>query len=91
MLSQCLKDTELLTSLAVDVATYYQKEYEGKGYIEGLRAERAETEKALNNLVRAIEQGIFSEATQTRFLELESRKKALSVYRTFLTSTKTLT
>lgn len=78
MLSQCLKDTELLASLAVDVAAYYQKEHEDKGYIEGLKAERAETEKALNNLVRAIEQGIFSETTQTRLLELESRKKALT-------------
>lgn len=78
MLSQCLKDTELLASLAVDVAAYYQKEHEDKGYIEGLKAEKAETEKALNNLVRAIEQGIFSETTQTRLLELESRKKALT-------------
>lgn len=78
MLSQCLKDTELLASLAVDVAAYYQKEHEDKGYIEGLKAERAGTEKALNNLVRAIEQGIFSETTQTRLLELESRKKALT-------------
>lgn len=78
MLSQCLKDTELLASLAVDVAAYYQKEHEDKGYIEGLKAEKAETEKALNNLVRAIEQGIFSETTQTRLLELERRKKALT-------------
>lgn len=78
MLSECLKDTELLASLAVDVAAYYQKEHEDKGYIEGLKTERAETEKALNNLVRAIEQGIFSETTQTRLLELESRKKALT-------------
>ena len=78
MLSECLKDTELLASLAVDVAAYYQKEHEDKGYIEGLKAERAEAEKALNNLVRAIEQGIFSETTQTRLLELEGRKKALT-------------
>lgn len=78
MLSECLKDTELLASLAVDVAAYYQKEHEDKGYIEGLKAERAEAEKALNNLARAIEQGIFSERTQTRLLELEGRKKALT-------------
>ena len=32
----------------------------------------------MNNLVRAIEQGIFSETTQTRLMELESRKKALT-------------
>ncbi len=78
LLSECLNDSELLASLAVDVAAYYQKEHEDKGYIEGLKAERAETEKALNNLVRAIEQGIFSETTQTRLLELEGQKKALT-------------
>ena len=59
MLSQCLKDSEMLASLAVDVAEYYKKEHADTGYIEGPKAERAEAEKALNNLVRAIEQGIF--------------------------------
>ncbi len=78
MLTKCLQDTELLASLAVDVAAYYQREHEDKGYLEGLKAERAETEKALNNLVRAIEHGIFSETTQARLTELESRKKALT-------------
>lgn len=81
-----------------------KKEHEDTGYIEGLKTERAKAEKALNNLVRAIEQGIFSETTQTRLMELESRKKALteaieteeikqwqrtkSAYSTFLTTTK---
>ncbi len=78
MLTKCLQDTELLASLAVDVAAYYRREHEDKGYLEGLKAERAETEKALNNLVRAIEHGIFSETTQARLTELESRKKALT-------------
>ena len=78
MLTKCLHDSELLTSLAVDVADYYQREHEDKGYLEGLKEERAETEKALNNLVRAIEKGIFSEATQARLTELENRKKALT-------------
>ena len=63
---------------ASPAAAYYQQEHEDKGYLEGLKAERAETEKALNNLVRAIEQGIFSETTQARLTELESRKKALT-------------
>lgn len=78
MLTKCLQDMELLASLAVDVAAYYQREHEDKGYLEGLKAERAEAEKALNNLVRAIEQGIFSETTQARLVELEGRKKALT-------------
>ncbi len=78
MLTKCLQDTELLASLAVDVAEYYKKEHEDKGYLDSLIAERTETEKALNNLVRAIEMGVFSETTQKRLRELESRKKALT-------------
>lgn len=55
-----------------------QREHEDKGYIEELKAEREVAEKALNNLVRAIEQGIFSKTTQTHLLELASKKKALT-------------
>lgn len=78
MLTRCLQNTELLAWLAVDVADYYQHEHEDTGYLTGLKAEQAETEKALNNLVRAIESGIFSETTQARLTELENRKKALA-------------
>jgi len=35
-------------------------------------------ERSLANIVRAIEQGIFSETMQARLMELESQKKALS-------------
>ena len=68
----------ILAWLAVDVADYYQHEHEDTGYLTGLKAEQAETEKALNNLVRAIESGIFSETTQATLTELENRKKALA-------------
>lgn len=78
MLTQCLQDSEMLASLAVDVAAYYEKEHEDRGYMDGLKAELESAEKALNNLVRAIEQGVFSETTQSRLLELESQKKALT-------------
>lgn len=68
----------MLASLAVDVAAYYEKEHEDRGYMDGLKAELESAEKALNNLVRAIEQGVFSETTQSRLLELESQKTALT-------------
>ena len=73
-----LSDSENLASLAVDTAAYFQKEHEDNGYIDGLIAERKEAEKALNNLVKAIERGIFSDTTQARLTELERRKKALT-------------
>ncbi len=46
-------------------------------YIGSLEAELKETQKALNNLVKALEAGIFSETTQNRLTELEARKKGL--------------
>ena len=46
--------------------------------MEGLETELKSTQKALNNLIRAIEHGIFSESTQERLSALEARKKALN-------------
>lgn len=77
LLKAILQDAENRASLAVDAAEYYKNRYVDTGYLEGLEAELKETQKALNNLIRAIEQGIFSETTQERLTELESRKKAL--------------
>ena len=78
ILSDFLDDSANLASLAVDAASYYKRYYSDTGYLEGLEVEKKETEKSITNLVQAIEQGIFSETTQSRLSELESRKKALS-------------
>ena len=55
LLSSYLENSENLASLAVSVFEYYKKEYEDTRYIEGLKVEKKEAEKALNNLVKAIE------------------------------------
>lgn len=73
-----LSDSENLASLAVDTAAYFQKECADHSYIDGLVAEEKKVQKALDNLLKAVEQGIFSETTQNRLLELESQKKALA-------------
>ncbi len=78
VMTELLHDTEILTSLAVDAADYYQKYYADTGYLEGLKQQLKETEKKLNNLLRALEAGIFSETTQQRLAELEEQKKALN-------------
>lgn len=77
VLKEFLQDSEKLASLAVDVAAYYKETHTDSGYLDSLIAEKKEVEKALSNLLKAIEMGIFSETTQGRLLELESQKKAL--------------
>ncbi len=72
-----LNDSECLASLAVDAAAYHERYYRDAAYIDGLVAEQKANQKALDNLVKAVEMGIFSESTQQRLTELEARKKAL--------------
>jgi len=79
VLKDVLSDSENLASLAVDVANYYKKLHSSDGdYLKSLKAQLRDTEKALKNLVKAIEMGIFSETTQARLLELEEQKKSLT-------------
>lgn len=77
ILSCILDDTEMLASLAVDMSAYYKGTYGDGKYLDGLRAELRETEKALRNIVKAVERGAFSELLQARLSELEVRKQAL--------------
>ena len=76
-LEEFLQDDELLTNLAADLSHYYKKLIADSSYIDGLNKQLNDTEKALSNLVRAIEMGIFSETTQKRLQELEAQKKAI--------------
>lgn len=77
-LEQTLNDSECLASLAVDAAAYHERYYRDAAYIDGLVAEQKANQKALDNLVKAVEMGIYSESTQQRLVELEARKKALA-------------
>ena len=78
VLKTILNDTENLASLAVDISAYYKKNYNDDSYLKALESELKTTEKSLNNLVKALEQGIFSETTQNRLVELENQKKFLT-------------
>jgi len=78
LLSGIISDSENLASLAVETADYYKQYHADTGYLEGLESQKKQTEKGLANILKAIEQGIFSETTQTRLLELEERNKALA-------------
>lgn len=61
----------------MDAAKYYEEHYKGTDYLAGLEQQRRDVEKGLANFVRAIEAGIFNEATQRRMAELQERKEAL--------------
>lgn len=47
-------------------------------YLASLEQQRRDVEKGLANFVKAIEAGIFNEATQKRMAELQERKDALN-------------
>lgn len=53
------------------------KETAQNNELKHLQKQLAETNKALNNLVAAIEQGVFSQTTQGRLTELEATKARL--------------
>lgn len=77
ILNEILNDSEQLTSLAVDAHYYYKEYHKETKYLESLEAELKNTEKALQNIVKAIEAGIFSDTTQEAILKREEEKKAL--------------
>lgn len=59
-------------------ATEYHNRFDTDNEIEMLTEQLADVDKSLNNLVSAIEAGIFSSTTQARLAELETRKRDLS-------------
>ena len=55
-----------------------EKYAEAHGYLEGLESELKAVDKALDNLIKALEKGFFGDRLQERMTELENRKKALT-------------
>lgn len=55
----------------------YEMQGEESAYLRSLRKSLSDTEKSLSNLLRAIEQGIVTETTKARLIELEEEKKKL--------------
>lgn len=78
VLKGLLDDSENLASIAVDAAAYYEDNYKSTEYLSSLEQQRKDIEKGLANFVKAIEAGIFNEATQRRMAELEQQRNALT-------------
>ncbi len=73
-----LDDTEMLASLAVDMASHYRETHErGRDVLEGLEARRKDVEAKLGNFVKAIAMGIMNESTAEAMSSLEQQKKEL--------------
>lgn len=64
---------ENISQAAVDL----QERERDTSVLDGLKAKLRETESALNNIVKAIEKGIFNDTTAARMQQLEDDKKDL--------------
>ncbi len=72
-----LSDNELLEYIADKCYDAYAADKADTSYIDSLRASLKETTMALNNLLRALEAGIFNSTTKSRMDELENQKKQI--------------
>lgn len=64
--------------LADCVMAVYNDKLKEHSVVDLLKRDRDEVQKALDNIMRAIEQGIITETTQRRMKELEERKQTLN-------------
>ena len=69
-----VQDEELLEFIAENTYQYYISQNTDTSYTDSLQKSLAEVEKSISNLVRAIEQGIFNDATKQRMDELDEQK-----------------
>lgn len=77
-IAELLQNDEILDFIAENTYQYYIRQNTDSSYTESLHAELRDTEHAMTNLVRALEAGIFNDATRTRMEELDEQKRALS-------------
>ena len=68
---------ELLEQIADKCWEVYQAERDDTSYVDSLQASLNQVQKSLQNLLRAIENGIFNETTADRMAELEEQKRQL--------------
>lgn len=74
---ELVRDEPLLEEIAERTYQYYLAQNTETTYTESLQKALTDTEKSISNLVRAIEQGIFNEATKLRLDELQEQKEEL--------------
>lgn len=72
-----VQDEGLLEFIAENTYQYYLEQNTESAYTDSLRQVLEETEKATANLVKALEAGIFNEATKRRMEELDEQREEL--------------
>ena len=78
-LLKLVRNEDLLEFIAENTYQYYLAQNIDTTYTKSLQKALDETDRAMNNLLRAIEAGIFNESTKDRMNELEEQKKELRV------------
>lgn len=66
-----------IIEIIVEQVMKLQDKEADKSVLSGLKSQFNETQTALNNILKAIENGIFNDTTKSRMLELEKRKEQL--------------
>lgn len=69
---------ENIDLIATKAMELIEKDFADTSYLSGLQDELKETDKRINNLMKAIEQGIITETTKSRLEELENDRKKLT-------------
>ncbi|MGM9630032.1 recombinase family protein [Butyricicoccus sp.] len=72
-----LHNRELLEFIAENTYQFYLSENTDTAYTDALNANLKDIDKALGNLLRAVEAGIFNDTTKTRMNELEDQRKQI--------------
>ncbi|MGO3358925.1 MAG: hypothetical protein ACTILK_08055 [Bifidobacterium crudilactis] len=73
-----LEDTEMLASLAVDMADHYRQTHSrAREILDGLESRRNDVESKLANFVNAIAMGIMNQSTAAAMASLEEQKQEL--------------
>lgn len=78
LMQEALKIPKNLDQIATACYNEYKKEHApNEQYIRGLRSDKKTAETGLENLLKAVEAGIFNHTTQERMLELQAQIKKL--------------
>lgn len=79
MTSQLLGDEETLSAIADEIEVMHAKMRKDRSVLCSLLAQREKAQKSLNNLLKAIEEGILTATTKTRMTELEEQIALLDI------------
>lgn len=78
LLSELIRDSALRILIAERCYIYYlEQNSDGGAYLESIKVRIADVDKKLNNIMKAIEAGIFNDTTAQRMKELELEKQLL--------------